>query len=275
MYKILNKQRLYENIVRLDVEAPLIAQNAKAGQFVVVRLDEKGERIPLTIADHDPKKNSITLVLQEVGASTKLISRLEIRDPILDILGPLGHPTEIGKFGTVVCVGGGVGIAVVHPIVKAMKKAGNNVITIIGSRCEDALIFREDNKSHSNEFYITTDDGSCGRKGFVSDELKALIDKGNKIDRVIAIGPVPMMEAVSNVTKAHNIKTIVSLNPLMLDATGMCGVCRVTVGGSVKFACVDGPEFDAHQVDFDELSNRLSQYKDMEQIEMEKCEKCR
>jgi len=274
MYKILNKQRLYENIVKLDVEAPLIAQNAKAGQFVVVRLDEKGERIPLTIADHDPNKNSITLVLQEVGASTKLLGKLEIGHWILDILGPLGHPTEIEKFGTVVCIGGGVGIAVIHPIVKAMSEKGNKIITIIGSRCEDALIFKEDNKAHSDEFYITTDDGSCGRKGFVSDELKALIDKGIKIDHVIAIGPVPMMKAVSNVTKAHNIKTIVSLNPLMLDATGMCGVCRVTVGGVSKFACVDGPEFDGHQVDFDELSNRLTQYKDKEKIAFDKCERC-
>jgi len=275
MFRILNKQRLYENIVKIDVEAPLVARNAKAGQFVIVRLDEKSERIPLTVADHDPNKNSITLVFQEVGASTKLLGRSKSRDSILDILGPLGHPTEVDKFGTVVCIGGGVGIAVVHPIVKAMKKAGNNVITIIGSRCEDALIFREDNKAHSDEFYITTDDGSCGRKGFVSDELKALIDKGKKIDRVIAIGPVPMMKAVSNVTKAHGIKTIVSLNPLMLDATGMCGVCRVTVGGVVKFACVDGPEFDGHQVDFDELSIRLIQYKDKEQIALQKCEKCK
>lgn len=275
MYKILNKQRLYENIVRLDVEAPLIVQNAKAGQFVVVRLDEKGERIPLTIADHDPNKNSITLVLQEVGASTCLLGRCEAGDKILDILGPLGHPTEVEKFGTVVCIGGGVGTAVVHPIIKAMKSKGNNVITIIGSRCEDALIFRDENARHSSEFYITTDDGSYGRKGFVSDELKALIDKGIKIDRVIAIGPVPMMKAVSDVTRPHNIKTIVSLNPLMLDATGMCGVCRVTVGGTVKFACVDGPEFDGHQVDFDELSNRLAQYKDKEKLALEKCERCK
>jgi len=274
MFKVISKQRLYENIVKLDIEAPLIAQNAKAGQFVVVRLDEKGERIPLTIADHDPDKGRITLVLQEVGASTRLLGKLESGDTVSDILGPLGHPTEVEKFGTVVCIGGGVGIAVVHPIVKAMKSKGNNVITIIGSRCEDALIFREDNKAHSDEFYITTDDGSCGRRGFVSDELKTLIDKGIKIDRVIAIGPVPMMKAVSKVTNAHNIKTIVSLNPLMLDATGMCGVCRVTVGGSVKFACVDGPEFDAHQVDFDELSARLNQYKDKEKLALDKCGKC-
>jgi ferredoxin--NADP+ reductase len=196
-------------------------------------------------------------------------------DAILDVLGPLGNPTEVENFGTVVCVGGGVGIAVVHPVVKAMKAKGNKVITIIGSRCEDALIFRKENQVHSDEFFITTDDGSCGRKGFVSDELKHLIEKGEKIDRVIAIGPVPMMKAVSNVTKSRNIKTIVSLNPLMLDATGMCGVCRVTVGGEVKFTCVDGPEFDGHQVDYGELTARLNQYKDKEKIAMEKCERCK
>jgi ferredoxin--NADP+ reductase len=283
MYKIINKKLLSENIFSFEVEAPLIAKAAKAGQFVVVRLDEKGERIPLTIADSDPQKNTITIVFQVVGASTKLISKLEPFDSvqgkaggqILDVLGPLGHATEIEKFGTVVCVGGGVGIAVVHPVVKAMKAKGNNVITIIGSRCEDALIFRNENKEHSSEFFITTDDGSCGRKGFVSDELKELILKGVKIDRVIAVGPVPMMKAVANVTRQHNIKTIVSLNPLMLDATGMCGVCRVTVGGVTKFACVDGPEFDGHQVDFDELTTRLGQFKDKEKEAMLKCERCR
>jgi ferredoxin--NADP+ reductase len=274
MYKILNKARLYENIVKIDVEAPLIAQHAKAGQFVTLRIDEKGERTPLTIADSD-NKNRITLVFQEVGASTKLLGRLEVGDSIVDILGPLGQPTEIENFGTVVCVGGGVGIAVVHPIVKAMKAKGNKVITITGSRCEDALIFRKENQACSDEFRITTDDGSCGRKGFVSDELKDLIEKGTKIDRVIAIGPVPMMKAVAGVTRPYNIKTIVSLNPIMLDATGMCGVCRVTVGGVVRFTCVDGPEFDGHQVDYDELMTRLGQYKDKEKIALDKCERCK
>ncbi len=282
MFKILHKERLYENIVRIDVEAPLIAQHAKAGQFVTLRIDEKGERTPLTIADTD-NTNRITLVFQEVGASTKMLGKLEAGDPatgrgasaILDILGPLGHPTEVENFGTVVCVGGGVGIAVVHPIVKAMKTKGNKVITITGSRCETALIFRKENQAYSDEFYITTDDGSCGRKGFVSDELKDLIGKGTKIDRVIAIGPVQMMKAVAGVTRPYGIKTIVSLNPIMLDATGMCGVCRVTVGGAVRFTCVDGPEFDAHQVDYDELMTRLGQYKDKEKIASEKCERCK
>jgi len=274
MFKILNKEKLYENIVKIDVEAPLIAEHAKAGQFITLRIDEKGERIPLTIADTN-NKDSITLVFQEVGASTRSLGKMKVGDAILDILGPLGHPTEIENFGTVVCVGGGVGIAVIHPIVKAMKEKGNEVVTIIGSRCEDALIFRKENESQSSEFYVTTDDGSCGRKGFVSDELKHLIEKGIKIDRVIAVGPVPMMKAVSNVTRPRGIKTVVSLNPLMLDATGMCGVCRVTVGGAVKFTCVDGPEFDGHQVDFDELAARLDQYKDMEKIALEKCERCK
>ncbi len=217
----------------------------------------------------------ISLVFQEVGASTKLLSRLEIGNSILDVLGPLGNPTEIENFGTVACVGGGVGIAVIHPIVKAMKEKGNKVITIIGSRCEDALIFRKENEAKSDLFHITTDDGSCGRKGFVSEELKHLIEGGEKINRVIAVGPVPMMKAVSNVTKPHNIKTLVSLNPLMLDATGMCGVCRVTIDGTVKFACVDGPEFDGHQVDFDELSIRLGQYKDKEKLALDQCERCK
>ncbi len=274
MFKIIDKQELSRDIFKFMIEAPLIAKNAKAGQFVTIRIDEKGERIPLTIADNDEEMGTITLVFQVAGASTTLLSRLEAGDHIRDILGPLGHPTKVEKFGTVVCVGGGVGVAVVHPIVKAMKSKGNNVITIIGSKCEDALIFRDENKKHSDEFYITTDDGSCGRKGFVSDELKALIDKGTRIDRIIAIGPVPMMKAVANVTKPHKIKTIVSLNPLMLDATGMCGVCRVTIGGVTKFTCVDGPEFDGHQVDFDELMTRLDQYKDKEKLALEKCEKC-
>jgi ferredoxin--NADP+ reductase len=275
MFKITEKHKLYENIYKYVVKAPLIAHGAKAGQFVTMRIDEKGERIPLTIADSDPKAGTITIVFQVVGASTKILSSCEAGDEIRDILGPLGHATEVKNIGTVVCVGGGVGIAVVHPVVKAMKAAGNKVITIIGSRCEDALIFRNENKDHSSEFFITTDDGSCGRKGFVSDELKALIDKGTKIDRVIAIGPVPMMKSVVNVTRPFGIKTIVSLNPIMLDATGMCGVCRVTVGGMTKFACVDGPEFDGHLVDFDELSTRLNQFKDMEKVALLKCERCK
>ena len=274
MFKIINKERLYENIVKIDVEAPLIAQHAKAGQFVTLRIDEKGERTPLTIADSD-NKNRITLVFQEVGASTRTLGRLETGDQILDILGPLGHPTEVENFGTVVCVGGGVGIAVVHPVVKAMKAKGNKVITITGSRNENALIFRKENQTYSDEFCIATDDGSCGRKGFVSDELKYLIEKGTRIDRVIAIGPVPMMKAVSAVTRPHGIKTIVSLNPIMLDGTGMCGVCRVTIGGVVKFTCVDGPEFDGHLVDYDELISRLSQYKDKEKLAADKCERCK
>ncbi len=275
MFNISSKTELSENIFRFDVEAPLIAKAAKAGQFVTVRADEKSERIPLTIADSDAAKGLITLVFQVVGASTKILSRCKSGDVISDILGPLGHPTEIENFGRVVCIGGGVGIAVIHPIIKAMKAKGNEVVTIIGSKCEDALIFREDNKKHSDEFYITTDDGSCGRKGFVSDELRTLIGKKSKIDRVIAVGPVPMMKAVANVTRNLNIKTIVSLNPIMLDATGMCGVCRVTVGGVTKFGCVDGPEFDGHQVDYDELIIRLGQYEDMEKIALEKCERCR
>lgn len=275
MFKIIVKRKLTANIFRFDVEAPLIAKAARAGQFLVVRMDEKGERIPLTIADSDHEMGTVAIVFQAVGASTSLLSKLETGDHIQDVLGPLGHPTDVEKFGTVVCVGGGVGIAVVHPVVKAMKGKGNRVITIIGSKCEDALIFREENRAHSDELRVTTDDGSCGRKGFVSDELKALVDGGLAVDRVVAIGPVPMMRSVANITKPYGIKTIVSLNPLMLDATGMCGVCRVTVGGEIKFSCVDGPEFDAHKVDFDELTKRLEQFKDQEKAAMLKCEACK
>jgi len=273
MFKILNNRRLIENIVQLEVEAPLIARNALAGQFVVVRTHEKGERIPLTIAD--AQGSVITLVVQEAGASTKILGGMKAGEEIKDILGPLGHPTEIENFGTVACVGGGVGVAVIHPIVKAMKEGGNNVISIIGSRCEDLLVYRKEINAFSDKDYITTDDGSCGLKGFVSDQLKKIIDDGTKIDRVIAVGPVPMMKAVANVTRPHKIKTMVSLNSLMLDATGMCGVCRVVIGGQVKFTCVDGPEFDAHHVDFDELSSRLNAYKDEEKLALEKCERCK
>jgi len=269
MFKILDKTELSEDIFKFIVEAPLISKAAKAGQFVVIRMDEKGERIPLTIADSDPSRGTIAIVFQIVGASTKLLGARDKGQGIMDILGPLGHPTEVEDFGRVVCVGGGVGIGVVYPVIRAMKDKGNEVISIIGSRCEELLFFINEIEKSSDKVYITTDDGSCGRKGFVSDELKALIDKGIKIDRVVAIGPVPMMKAIANVTGPHKIKTIVSLNPLMLDATGMCGVCRVTIGGQTKFACVDGPEFDAHEVDFDELATRLDHYKDKEKIAME------
>jgi ferredoxin/flavodoxin---NADP+ reductase len=275
MFDIRQRQELSKNIYKYVLRAPLVADAAKPGQFVTLRINEKGERIPLTIADSDKTNGTISIVFQVVGASTLLLSKMQAGEKIRDLLGPLGHPTEIAQFGTVVCVGGGVGIAAMYPVIRAMKAAGNNVVTIIGSKCEEALILREESKKHSTEFLITTDDGSCGRKGFVTDEIKSLLDKGTKIDRVIAVGPVIMMKAVAAATRPYNIKTIVSLNPLMLDATGMCGVCRVTVDGKTRFACVDGPEFDGHQVDFDELMIRLDQFKDKEKEAMLKCEKCK
>lgn len=246
------------------VEAPHIARAARPGQFVVVVPTDNAERIPLTIADFDPTAGTISIIFQIVGATTWVLDSLKAGDEIAHLLGPLGVPSHIEKYGTVVVIGGGVGIAEIYPAVKALKEAGNKVITIIGARCEDLLIYREELKAQSTELKITTDDGTCGRKGFVSDELKDIIAAGEKIDLVIAVGPVPMMKVCCDVTRAHGIRTVVSLNPLMLDATGMCGICRVTVGGKIKFACVDGPEFDGHEVDFKELTDRLKAYKDVE-----------
>jgi len=264
MNKILKKEKLNESVSRILIEAPHIARAARAGQFVVVVPQENSERIPLTIADFDRTKGTITIIFQIVGATTAVLNSLKEGDEIAHLLGPLGVPSHVESLGTVVIIGGGVGIAEIYPAVKAFREKGNKVITIIGARSEDLLIYREELERQSNLFKITTDDGSCGRKGFVSDELKDLIAAGEKIDLVIAVGPVPMMKVCCDVTRINNIKTLVSLNPLMLDATGMCGICRVTVGGKVKFGCVDGPEFDGHQVDFAELTGRLKAYKDVE-----------
>jgi ferredoxin--NADP+ reductase len=268
-FKILREEKLAENIHLMEVEAPLVAKAAKAGQFVVLRIDERGERIPLTIADKDPGKGTIEIIFQEAGASTKLLANMKTGDSILNLLGPLGNPAHIENVGIVIVIGGGVGIAEIYPAIKAYKSAGNKVITIIGARCRELLISEKKIKEATDELYITTDDGSCGRKGFVSDILKEMVEGGQQINLVYAVGPVPMMEAVSNITKPAKIKTIVSLNTLMLDATGMCGVCRVTVGGEIKFACVDGPEFDAHLVDFAELKTRLATYKEKEKKALE------
>lgn len=269
MTRILKKEKLAESISRIIVEAPHIAKAAKPGNFVVVIPKENAERIPLTIADADVKKGTISIIFQIVGATTKVLDSLKVGDTIAHLLGPLGVPSHIEKYGTVVVIGGGVGIAEIYPAVKALKAAGNKVITIIGARCEDLLVYREELKAQSSELKVTTDDGSCGRKGFVSDELKDIIASGEKINLVIAVGPVPMMKVCCDVTKPHGIKTVVSLNPIMLDATGMCGVCRVTVGGKTKFACVEGPEFDGHEVDFKDLTDRLKPYKDVEKQAMD------
>jgi len=263
MYKIINQQKIGENMGLLEVEAPQIAKKAKAGQFVIVRIAEKGERIPLTIADYDLEKGTVTLIFQEVGRTTKRMGLLKTGDYILDLVGPLGEPTEIENYGTVVCIGGGVGIAPIYPIARALKAAGNKVISIIGARCQNLLFWEDKMQAVSDELLIATDDGSVGHKGFVTDVLKEKM-KAEKIDRVWAIGPMVMMKAVSQVTKPAEIKTIVSLNPIMVDGTGMCGACRVQVGSETKFACVDGPEFDGHLVDFDLAMRRLAYYKDEE-----------
>jgi len=264
MAKIIKKERLNESVSRITVDAPHIARAAKPGQFVVIVPTENAERIPLTIADTDLTRGTISIIFQIVGATTKVLDSLKEGEEIAHLLGPLGTPSHVEKLGTVVIIGGGVGIAEIYPMVKAMKMIGNEVITIIGARCKDLLIFERELSVVSSQLLVTTDDGSCGRKGFVSDELKDIIASGKQIALVVAVGPVPMMRVCCDVTKAHNIKTVVSLNPLMLDATGMCGICRVTVGGKIKFACVEGPEFDGHEVNFKELTDRLKGYKDVE-----------
>ncbi|CUH93972.1 Sulfide dehydrogenase subunit beta [Propionispora sp. 2/2-37] len=271
MYKILAKQELAPNVKMFEMQAPRIAKKAQPGQFVILRIDEDGERVPLTIADFDREKGSITLIFQEVGATTKLLGALEAGDSLLDLVGPLGKPTHIENFGTVVCVGGGIGIAPVYPIARGMKQAGNHVISIIGARNRDILIYEEEMAAVSDTLYIATDDGSKGQKGFVTDPLKQMIAEGKKIDLVIAIGPVIMMRNVAEVTRPHEIPTVVSLNPIMVDGTGMCGGCRVSVGNENKFACVDGPEFDAHKIDFAGLVARQRMYVDKEKKHSEHC----
>ena len=270
MHRIIYKEDLAQDITRIVVEARQIAKKASAGQFVVVIVDEQGERIPLTLADWDKNKGTITLILQRVGYTTKKLGALNKGDNIQHILGPLGHPSEIKELGTVICVGGGVGIAEVYPVSRAFKAAGNRVIGIIGSRSKELIILEHEMKQACDELFITTDDGSYGRKGLVTDILKELFDAIEKStqtkypDLIYAIGPVVMMQAVAKLTKEYKIKTIVSLNPVMVDATGMCGACRCSVGGKTVFGCVDGPDFDAHQVDFDELKKRLHLFKEQE-----------
>ena len=269
MNEIINRVFLSENVIRMVVSAPDITTKRKAGQFVVLMTDEKGERIPLTIVEDDKGKGTITIIFQIVGKTTTDLAGMKEGDSLFSVVGPLGHPTEIENFGTSVCVGGGVGIGVVYPIAAALRETGNEVISIIGARTKDILILEEEMKSVSDELLVATDDGSYGYHGFVSDVLKNLIDTGKKIDRVFAVGPVPMMRVLSEVTRPFHIKTIVSLNPIMVDATGMCGACRVSVGGKTKLACVDGPEFDGHEVDFDLLMTRLRMYCDQENVAMD------
>lgn len=260
MNRIIEKTDLSENVVKMVIDAPAIAAKRKAGQFIILKIDEKGERIPLTIVDSNAGSGTVTIIFQIVGKTTAMLAALKAGEVIRDVQGPLGNATEIDNFGTVVCVGGGVGVGVVYPIAVALKQAGNKVISIIGSRTKDLLILEEETKQVSDRLIVTTDDGTYGFHGFVSQALQNLIDAGEKIDKVFAIGPVPMMRVVCNVTRPYGIQTVVSLNSIMVDATGMCGACRVSVGGETKFTCVDGPEFDGHQVDFALLTNRLRMY---------------
>jgi ferredoxin--NADP+ reductase len=269
MFKIVRREEMAEGTVILnDIEAPLIARKAKPGQFVILKANEEGERIPLTMADTDPEKGTVTIIYMVVGKSTAIFRDLKVGDGYQDVIGPLGKATHVEKVGKVVCVGGGTGVAVLHPITRALKQIGNDVTCIIGSRTKDLLILEKEMGAASNDLRVCTDDGSYGHHGFVTDVMKEVLEEGD-VKLVVAIGPVPMMKAVSNITREYNVSTMVSLNPIMVDGTGMCGGCRVTVGGKTKFACVDGPEFDGHQVDYDELMLRLQAYLEEEK----KCHK--
>ena len=271
MTLILEKKEIGPKIKSYTLLSPLIAKKQKPGQFLVVRASEQGERIPLTIADADPQEGTIRIVFQEVGRSTKHLGKLNQGQEIMDVVGPLGQPSRIELFGTVIIAAGGVGIAEAYPIAKALRTVGNRVITILGARNKELFIMLEEIAKVSNELFTITDDGSSGKKGLVTDQLKELLDRGIIVDKVITVGPTIMMKAVSELTKKHSIPTMASLNPIMIDATGMCGCCRVSVGGETKFTCVDGPEFDAHKVNFDQLISRLNMYKDGERIADHKC----
>ena len=264
MFKIVRRQEMTGGTVILnEIEAPLIAKKARPGQFVILKANENGERIPLTMADSDPEKGTITIIYMVVGKSTALFRDLQVGDSYQDVIGPLGKATHLEKVGKVICVGGGTGVAVLHPITRALKEIGNDVTCIIGARTKDLLILEDEMKKASHDLRVCTDDGTYGHHGFVTQVMQEVLDAGG-VKLVVAIGPVPMMKAVSKITKDYNVPTMVSLNPIMVDGTGMCGGCRVTIGGETKFACVDGPEFDGHQVDFDELMMRLQAYQEDE-----------
>jgi ferredoxin--NADP+ reductase len=270
-FKILEKDQLAENVYSFWIEAPQIARKRRAGQFVIMRPSEHSERIPLTIAGLRPDQGALRLIVQAVGETTRELALCEPGEFVRDLAGPLGHPTPIEKYGTVACVGGGIGVAPMLPIAQAMKQAGNHVVCIIGARTRDLLILEDDVRAASDELIVTTDDGSYGVEGFVTTVLAERLQQKPAVDFSVAIGPVPMMRAVAEVTRAAGIKTIASLNTIMIDGTGMCGGCRVTVGGEVKYTCVDGPEFDAHEVDFDELQRRLGMYREQEREAQEEC----
>jgi ferredoxin--NADP+ reductase len=270
MYPIVSKEVLAPTVTKLVIEAPFIARKRKAGNFIMVRVEEGGERIPLTIADGDPAAGTITIIVQAIGGTTRLLCSKAAGDSLLDVVGPLGNPTPIENHGAVACVGGGVGTAELYPIARALKDAGNAVHTIIGARTRELVILEEEMRQCSDRVYVTTDDGSYARKGFVTDQLRDLMEGPAGLRAVYAIGPLPMMKAVANLTRPSGLKTFVSLNTIMVDGTGMCGGCRVSIAGEMKFACVDGPEFDGHTVDFDELMMRNRTYLDMEKVTNDK-----
>lgn len=272
MFPIVESREIAKNVYFQKIKAPRLARKRKAGQFLVIRKEENGERIPLTIVDSDPAEGTVTIIYQVVGKSTAELSAAKAGDALVDVVGPLGLPTHIEKFGTVVGIGGGIGTAPLLPIATAFKAAGNRLISIVGARTKDLLILEEEMKSISDTCIVTTDDGSYAKKGFVTTALQELIDAGERIDLCIAIGPIPMMRAVAEVTRPPRIKTVVSLNPIMVDATGMCGACRVTVGGVTRFVCVDGPEFDGHEVDYRELTLRNRAYLREEKEAMDRYE---
>lgn len=264
MYRVVKRRQLGQSIVLLEVEAPAVAAKAEPGQFVIVRMDEKSERIPLTVMDFNRERGTITIVIQDVGYSSALINQMEEGSAFQDFVGPLGVASEIENYGTVVCIGGGLGVAPVYPIARALKEAGNRVISVIGARNADLLILEEEMHAVSDELVITTDDGSKGIKGFATDGLAHILAQGHDVKAIWVIGPMVMMRSVVNYTRPLGLKTIVSMNPVMVDGTGMCGACRVSVGNETKFACVDGPEFDGHLVDFDLAMKRLAYFKDEE-----------
>lgn len=264
MYKIVRKKELNPTVTLMEIEAPFVAKKAEPGQFIILRVDSEGERIPLTVADYDREKGTVTIIFQIVGSTTSLLNQKNEGEYIEDFVGPLGTPSQTEGLNKVAVIGGGVGCAIAYPVAKKLHENGCEVHSVVGFRNRDLVILEDEFKAASDKFVMMTDDGSCGEKGLVTDALKQLIESGEKYDEVIAIGPLIMMKFVAQLTKEYGIKTVVSMNPIMIDGTGMCGGCRLTVGGETKFACVDGPDFDGHQVDFDEAMERASMYKDFE-----------
>jgi ferredoxin--NADP+ reductase len=267
-FEIVAKTQMAPGVTRLEISAPRVARKAEAGQFLVVRVDEPGERVPLTIAERDPDRGTVAIVFQALGFSTRQMAALDVGDSLADLLGPLGRPTDLRQYGRVACVAGGLGIAFMFPQIQALSEAGNEVTSILGARSKDLLFYIEEIGGLSSEMHVVTDDGSSGRRGLVTDVLRSLLESGQRFDQCFATGPIPMMRATAELTLEYELPTLVSLDPIMVDGTGMCGACRVSVGGEVKFACVDGPDFDGHQVDFDELAKRKRAFAEEE-------EKCR